>query len=357
MKKLLTTLAALAACTAAIADSSVTLWGVVDLGVAHTSATTSSTYMANGNVAGANKLGFKGVEDLGGGTWSAFYLESGFNGNSGEGQGSGGGLNFNRRSSVSLGGQWGELRVGRDFNVSFENYVLGDPFGDSGIAAGGDHLTYANAGTNAKTDYFVNNAVKYAYGFKRNDSTWGFGANGFYAEVQTALAGNATGTPANGQYTGLRAGYGAGPFNGAVSYATSKGLNQAGTAGSSINYKEFNYAVSYDLGSVNLMSNGGINNSDTPGTKFEHLSVGAQIPVGAGSIPVALNTVRQVGLSGGSASMAAIGYIYNLSKRTSVYGIVAHTSNGSKTNYGPGGGEVALGASATGFVLGVKSDF
>ena len=84
----------------AFAQSSVTLYGVIDTAYQHqTNATaTGGTLNAvtSGSISGS-RYGFKGKEDLGGGLYSLFTLEAGFNPNDGSrGQG---GLAFGRQAS------------------------------------------------------------------------------------------------------------------------------------------------------------------------------------------------------------------------------------------------------------------
>ncbi len=74
---------------------------------------------------------------------ASFWLEAGVNNDDGSGaatatnnQGGttgGGGLTFNRRSTVSLAGGWGELRLGRDYTPQFWNLTIFDPFGTNGV--------------------------------------------------------------------------------------------------------------------------------------------------------------------------------------------------------------------------------
>ena len=129
MKKTLIALAVLASAGLACAQSSVQLFGVVDLSLVHSKGSVSSkTQLANNGI-GANQIGFRGVEDLGGGMYAGFWLEAWVNPDNGTGlatntsnQASGTsaatagtqGITFNRRSTVSVGGGWGELRLGRD---------------------------------------------------------------------------------------------------------------------------------------------------------------------------------------------------------------------------------------------------
>ena len=127
MKKSLIALAVLAASGAAMAQSSVTLFGVVDATYAYGSGSTSNKSQLTTSGYNGSRLGFRGVEDLGGGMSASFWLEAGVNIDNGSGaatstnnQGAsgstgGGGLTFNRRSTVSLNGGFGEVRLGRDY--------------------------------------------------------------------------------------------------------------------------------------------------------------------------------------------------------------------------------------------------
>src|SRR6218665_1644124 len=113
MKKSLIALAVLAASGAAMAQSSVTLFGIVD---------TAFGYVDNANAAGdsvyglstsgnaTSRLGFRGTEDLGNGLKAGFWLEGEIFGDDGNAAG----FNFKRRSTVSLAGGFGEVRLGRD---------------------------------------------------------------------------------------------------------------------------------------------------------------------------------------------------------------------------------------------------
>src|SRR3954463_15282072 len=87
MKKMLGALAALSAAAPAFAQSSVTLYGVVDAALAY--------YKGEGVghklmlISGGNqqsRVGFRGREDLGGGLYATFELEAGLNNDSGQGQ-------------------------------------------------------------------------------------------------------------------------------------------------------------------------------------------------------------------------------------------------------------------------------
>src|SRR5690606_10200795 len=114
MKKSLLALAVLGTFSgAALAQSSVTIYGVADAGIAYTD---------NGNPAGeqwsvesgqqsGSRLGFKGTEDLGGGLSAIFTLESGFNLDNGTS--AQGGRLFGRQAWVGLNGGFGTVKLGR----------------------------------------------------------------------------------------------------------------------------------------------------------------------------------------------------------------------------------------------------
>ena len=130
MKKTLIAVAALTAAAGAFAQSTVTIFGVLDTSVAHISSGGSKvTGLSNGGLS-SSRLGFRGTEDLGGGLAAGFWLEGGLavdNGNSG-------GYGLERRSTVSLSSNtFGELRLGRDKVPAYLNIETFDPFGDTGF--------------------------------------------------------------------------------------------------------------------------------------------------------------------------------------------------------------------------------
>src|ERR1700741_4278868 len=148
MKKSLVAPAALAVAGVASAQSSVTLFGVFDAAVSSYSNTsqtafgtrikTSKTALTNSGY-NASRLGFRGTEDLGGGLAASFWLEASLGNEDGP---AGGGTNnftagsnqfFNRRSTVSLSGAFGEVRLGRDYTPTFWNDTVFDPFGALGV--------------------------------------------------------------------------------------------------------------------------------------------------------------------------------------------------------------------------------
>ncbi len=137
MKKTLLAVAVLGLFTGAVqAQSSVTIYGSVDGGIRNLTnadaAGNSVLGMSNGitasGISQSNRLGFKGVEDLGGGMNAHFVLESGFVLGRGAFTGTTPTL-FSRQSFVGLTGAWGTLDLGRQYSIALKQLGSYDPFG------------------------------------------------------------------------------------------------------------------------------------------------------------------------------------------------------------------------------------
>jgi predicted porin len=130
MKKSLLALAVLGAFAGvAQAQTSVTIYGSFDAGVRDQTAQNpngnSRVTMNSAGTYNSNRLGFKGVEDLGGGLNAHFTLEHGFLTGSGADADT---RFFNRSAFVGLGGNWGSLDLGRQYTVAFKTVGAYDPF-------------------------------------------------------------------------------------------------------------------------------------------------------------------------------------------------------------------------------------
>jgi len=115
---------------AAHAQSSVTVYGIADLGVEyidHLPAADGSVLRLRSGAKAGSRLGFRGSEDLGGGMRAFFTLESGIAIDTGELMQ--GGRVFGRLAYVGLAGGWGELSLGRHRNAIFDVAVPFDPIG------------------------------------------------------------------------------------------------------------------------------------------------------------------------------------------------------------------------------------
>src|SRR2546425_534831 len=122
MKKLLlAAAAACAVCATAHAQSSVTVFGTLDLGAGHVKNGAGSVYLLKDNGASTSKIAIKGTEDLGDGLSAIFWLEGQVDPDVGTQGGSNGTATamWNRRSTVGMAGKFGEFRLGRDYVPAF----------------------------------------------------------------------------------------------------------------------------------------------------------------------------------------------------------------------------------------------
>jgi predicted porin len=181
---------------AAHAQSSVTLYGTADGGVRHqTNASTSGgavTTMSSNGYYSSNKLGFRGVEDLGSGWNAHFLLEGGFNLANGQFDNTTG-TEFNRQAYVGIGGRYGSIDLGRQYTIAHDIVGIYDPFHF--------HFTPIIPLTLASDGTRFNNDVKYkgSYGPVR-------------LEVDNAFGGIA-GSFSSGASHGVGLNYSSGPFS------------------------------------------------------------------------------------------------------------------------------------------------
>lgn len=337
MKKSLIALAVLAAASgAAMAQSSVTLFGIVDAGIARLSSSgVKRTGMTNSGL-NSSRLGFRGTEDLGGGMSAGFWLEGAVSND----DGAAAGLTFQRRSTVSLNGGFGEVRLGRDYAPSFWNTTVFDPFGTNGV---GQAMTPNMLGAPVRN----NNSVGY---FLPGN------LGGFYGQAQYAF-GEQLSNAANskqGNYVGVRVGYANGPIN--VAFASAK----LKAATSAADVKANNLGASYDFGMVKPMFVWAQEKTDT--SKVTGIELGATAPLGAGELRASFSRYDVANSSTLDWRKWAVGYGHNLSKRTQLYGTYARVSNKSAqtkavSNNGLAAVTPTAGGNSSGFEFGVRHSF
>lgn len=215
--------------SSAFAQSSVEIFGTIDLGYERVTGKLN-TQSGLGNSANASSsVGFRGKEDLGGGTSVGFWLEMGVMPSIGTAQGtytnnqSSGftGTLFGRRSILNLTGNFGEVRLGRDYVPSFWNYAFYDPFGASSVAASINNFTgTGDAATFVRASNSVSYLLPSSFGGLNGQVTYAFGEN---PSNQTGRGnGSARDTSSNGNYFGARLGYAQGPVDIAVSTGKTK---------------------------------------------------------------------------------------------------------------------------------------
>ena len=357
---------------------------------------TSKTVLANSGY-NSSRLGFRGTEDLGGGLAASFWLEAPITND----DGATGVATFARRSTVSLSGGFGEVRLGRDYTPSFWNDTVFDPFGTNGV--GTNLVSSANTvfggfpGYSRARTSLVNTPVMPDVGgsnYTRASNSIGYflppNLGGFYGQLMYAFSektkyspGTATPDASNiarqGRYVGGRFGYANGPLDVAVSYGSST-IADDYYFGITSKINTANLGASYDFGPVKLFGeiSRAKNKIDIDG-RYERYSayvpeavlkgylLGVTVPVGAGLIrasysAVKVNTDLDDRRADPKANKLALGYVHNLSKRTALYATIARVSNKNElglTVGGPGfiSNSVFTPRTSTGYDFGIRHAF
>ena len=167
--------------TAAHAQSSVTLYGLIDAGITYTNNQHghSNWQQTSGSVNGS-RWGLRGAEDLGGGLKAIFTLENGFGIN--DGSLKQGGREFGRQAFVGLSSnQFGAVTLGRQYD-SMVDFV--GPLALTGTQYGGTQFAHPFDNDNLNNSFRINNSVKYTsanYGGFKFGGLYGFSnqADGF----------------------------------------------------------------------------------------------------------------------------------------------------------------------------------
>ncbi len=349
MKKSMIALAVLGAFAgAASAQSSVTLFGIVDAAIARVdNGTVSKTGMTNSGI-NSSRLGFRGTEDLGGGLKAGFWLETQLQNDSDATN-----FNFGRRSYVNLTGAFGEVRLGREYAPTFWNTTVFDVFGTNGVAQAQTPAMLSN--TQVPLAARIGAPVR-----TNNGITYMLPGNmgGFYGQLQYAFGENVSNAANNGNYFGGRFGYANGPLD--VAFATGK-LNSATTAG--VSNTATNIGASYDFGVVKPMLFYGVEKEAASGAEIKAFEIGATVPLGAGTLKAAYSDYKgNAYLGNAKGKLMGLGYVYDLSKRTALYGTYARATGSSNfavniANNGLSAGLGAINNTATGLELGMRHSF
>ncbi|HSV52946.1 MAG TPA: porin [Burkholderiaceae bacterium] len=351
MKKSIIAMAVMVAAGTASAQSSVTLFGVVDATLQLGRGTLSDKTQLGNSGNASSRLGFRGTEDLGGGMAASFWLEADVNPDNGTGvttntnnQASGTavaaagtqGLTFNRRSTVSLSGGWGELRLGRDYAPNFLNLVMFDPFGLRGVGAS---LTL-QPGFTGLTTVRASNSI--GYNLPGN-------LGGFYGQAQMYLGENNTGpaTEDDGKGYGVRVGFASGPFN--VALATNRTEYAAG------DNRQSSIAGHWDFGFAKAM--GQFTRDRVGATDGRGWLIGGQFPMGVGEIRASYSAYETTAVGTPETKKLALGYVHNLSKRTALYTTWARAKNSGGAAVALNGSTTGANTSSSGLDIGLRHNF
>jgi predicted porin len=361
MKKSLLALAVLGAFAGvASAQSSVTLYGTVDLNGRYVKSDgTDRRLSLSQDGINSSQLGFRGVEDLGGGLKAGFNLLAGVNADTGTTNSK----FFNRRSTVSLFSNAGEVRLGRDYTPTFWNLTVFDAFGTNGLGSS----------TN----------VRNGYGGTRQDNTIGYflpgNLGGFYGQAMVGASEGGTSGDRPSRYYGGRVGFAAGPFDVAGAYAEAKmranaTLCAAPTCAVPVvvlagdTQKTWNVGGSWNFGFMKLM--GYYDQEKFDNFKEDMWSVSGVIPFGQAEIHVGYDRNEAkydapcVSLACPSSDKQVIEQIkltlqYNVSKRTALYttGSFLKNKDDTRVTLPQNAGLTEAGGDSKGFEIGVRHFF
>ncbi|MGJ7511322.1 porin [Variovorax sp. GT1P44] len=339
--------------------SSVTLFGVADAALSYGTGSVTSTTQVVSGANTSSRLGFRGVEDLGGGLAAGFWLEAGVTMDTGAGGSTNinnqpdgglgtGGLMFNRRSTVSLIDRWGEIRMGRDFSATYRNRDQTDPFATNGAGASQPYVG-SIAGTTATR---VSNMVGYYL-----PATLG----GFFGEVQYFMGENVHSSPIDnpasnaGNGYALRIGYVSGPLGIAVSTGKTSYVKTASAGDIPV----VNVGASYDFDVVKVTAGYFHDKVEQfiPVTGTGYI-VGAVIPVFKfDQLKLSYSEYGTDAVGDPQARKFAIGYVYNFSKRTAAYATFATIRNSGGSAFALNGSTTAPNRNSQGYDLGLKHSF
>ncbi|GAD21737.1 porin [Acidovorax sp. MR-S7] len=327
---LLATLALLGT-SAVFAQSSVTLYGRVNTTVERQKVgDVSTTGLYNNN----SRWGIRGTEDLGGGLKAGFALESGFASDTGAAAAT----YFGRQSEVNLSGGFGMIRLG---NFYPESYY-----------ATADYVSMHNHDTGSSSDaFYVDPGWMGVGAVNQGGRANGLGTGnkiayrtpnlgGFTMEGSVALHEKVSGAGGKNSYD-LAANYNVGSMHLGAGYSQFDGNKQLGLRGL-YTFGQFTVGGYYQRNDEKLL-----------GTR-NNFRLAGMYALGASEFHVNVGRASKWSdVPNSSATQYTLGYNYNLSKRTKVYGYYTRVSNSSGANYNV----TRAGDDFSSIALGVRHNF
>lgn len=320
MKKTLLAAAMLAGFAgAAQAQSSVTLYGLVDAGYNYTKVDGAKTHAIDSGLGSMSRWGIRGVEDLGNGLKALFVLESGIDVDTGDNKQN---RLFGRHAYIGVeSATAGRLIFGRTTNLGFAWAAgVASPFGLSyGSASVGSTFAYNDAAFgNGRSD---NAVYYYSPNFAGFQAALGYS---FSVDGQEDTNG-ITGNNRRSIDAGLR--YANGPLDTVLTYQQVESEIGATEVGKSVVL-----AAAYDFGPAKVHAgynwvdgirnhagatgfNGSVNYA---GNKDSAWTLGVSAPVGGGKVMASYQKATKSKVDGWQ-----VGYHYDLSKRTGLYAYYA----------------------------------
>jgi predicted porin len=179
---------------------------------------------------------------------------------------------------------------------------------------------------------------------------------GFYGQASVAAGEGVVGK----KFVGGRIGFRAGPLD--VSGSAGQTLVAANAAGDD-KYKMYDLGAAYDLGIVKLT--GYYSQMKYANLKLAVANIGALVPLGQGKVRVSYVNANASGITAAGAStdaddasQFAVGYVYDLSKRTALYGTVARVNNKGNAAFAVASSPaLPAGRDSTGYEIGLRHSF
>ena len=321
MKKTLIALAVLAASGAAMAQSSVSIYGIVDAAIHKDK--NDAARLSDGGV-DSSRIGFKGTEDLGGGLKAHFVLEQGLEIDTGaagqikDSNGNDTSAAFSRETSVGFSGGFGAVKLGR-FKSAYEQIsgntyaVFDSVLSPTLVFESGNHTARPNNGIGYTTPSFA----------------------GFSAAVTTNLD-ETNGVSDN--VTAFNVVYEGGPFYADLAYQ-----DEGDTA--DVKYTRLNGA--YTFGAFKLKAGYGNVNSGVKNNDVDEYHVGVDYTLAPNLILSAGYASSEADNDPDSSDAFSFGAAYLLSKRTTVYGGYFDSDKVANSNGGTPESRFAVGVKHT----------
>jgi GBP family porin len=336
-KTTLTVAALMMITTSASAQSTVGIYGIVDTCMTVSNGITGAKYQLNSGCSLGSRLGFRGEENLGGGTRATFILESGFNVDSGT-MGQGGRL-FGRKSLIGLSGSLGAIQLGRDYAPTFYLVSPIDPFSLGMGTASSMISTAARPSGSGRND----NALVYTSPE----------INGFSFKTQYAFGESTTVNKRANDSKGIFAGYKSGPLQAGAAYNTLSNVTETGndkiaTLGASYDFGPIKPALLYQSGQwegTRTLAAPSVANSIFS-RNYKSYMLGVTVPFGpsGSNLLASYKHYDDKTAANFDASQITVGYKHALSLRTKLYAAYSKVSNkngaaysvvDATTTYGP----------------------
>lgn len=333
------------ACGQAAAQSTVTIYGIVDAGlevINHASSAGSVSRISSGNLSGS-RIGFRGTEDLGGGLQAVFVLENGYSVDNGSALQSG--RLFGRQSYVGLQGSWGSLLVGRQNSLMLEWMSKYNTM---------DNATWSSKVHDAAFSDRIDNAVKYT------GRVGAFELSTYYSTgFDTTKGGEVAGSSAAGREYGFGGQYLGEGFKAGLVYDQKNGQTAALSGNTD---RHLTFGARYKIGAAEVLGGYLVRRQKTAPassvrTDVSWLGMSYQV-----SQPLQLSASlyhTDVKRSNQDPTSIITMVKYALSKRTDLYLINSYVWNKNGSNLGVNGfgTDIAAGSNQFGTMAGIRHTF